>query len=158
MAWPLWEASFSSYGQYYLLEFTGQHVMQDIRLKLFDRMQSQSVRFFDRHPVGRLVTRATNDIENLNEMFKSVLITLFKDFFLLTGILVVLLCLNWRLALVSFALLPFIFGLTLLFSTMAREVFRELRSTVAKINAFLQERLTGMRVVQLFVREKFQMD
>lgn len=147
-----------SYGQYYLLEFTGQHVMQDIRLKLFDRMQSQSVRFFDRHPVGRLVTRATNDIENLNEMFKSVLITLFKDFFLLTGILVVLLCLNWRLALVSFALLPFIFGLTLLFSTMAREVFRELRSTVAKINAFLHERLTGMRVVQLFVREKFQMD
>jgi ATP-binding cassette subfamily B multidrug efflux pump len=147
-----------SYGQYYLLEFTGQHVMQDIRLKLFNRMQSQAVRFFDRNPVGRLVTRATNDIENLNEMFKSVLITLFKDLFLLTGILVVLLCLNWRLALVAFALLPFIFGLTLLFSTMAREIFRELRSTVAKINAFLQERITGMRVVQLFVREKFQMD
>ena len=147
-----------SYGQYYLLEFTGQHVMQDIRLKLFDRMQSQAVSFFDRNPVGRLVTRVTNDIENLNEMFKSVLMTLFKDLFLLAGILVVLLCLNWRLALVSFTLLPLIFGLTLLFSTMAREIFREIRATVAKINAFLQERITGMRVVQLFARENFQME
>lgn len=147
-----------SYGQYYLLEFMGQHIMQDIRLKLFDRMQSQAVRFFERNPIGRLVTRVTNDIENLNEMFKSVLVTLFKDLFLLTGILVVLLCLNWRLALVSFTLLPLIFGLTLLFSTMAREIFRELRKTVAKINAFLQERLSGMPIVQLFVREKMQMD
>jgi ABC-type multidrug transport system fused ATPase/permease subunit len=146
-----------SYGEYYLLEFTGQHVMQDIRLKLFRRMQSQAVRFFERHPLGRLVTRVTNDIENLNEMFRSVFITVFKDFFLLIGILAVLLYLNWRLALVSFILLPFIFGLTLLFSTLAREAFRELRATVAKINAFLQERITGMRVIQLFAREKFQM-
>ena len=147
-----------SYGEYYLLEFTGQHIMQDIRLKLFRRMQSQAVRFFERHPVGRLVTRVTNDIENLNEMFRSVFITVFKDFFLLIGILAVLLYLNWRLALVSFILLPFIFGLTLLFSTLAREAFRELRATVAKINTFLQERITGMRVIQLFAREKFQMD
>jgi ATP-binding cassette subfamily B multidrug efflux pump len=147
-----------NYAEYYLLEFTGQHMMQDIRLKLFLRMQSQAVRFFDRHPVGRLVTRVTNDIENLNEMFRSVFITVFKDFFLLIGILAVLLYLNWRLALVSFVLLPFIFGLTFLFSTMAREAFREIRATVAKINAFLQERITGMRVIQLFAREKFQMD
>jgi ABC-type multidrug transport system fused ATPase/permease subunit len=147
-----------SYAEYYLLEFTGQHIMQDIRSKLFQRMQLQAVRFFDRHPVGRLVTRATNDIENLNEMFRSVFITVFKDFFLLTGILAVLLYLNWRLALFSFLLLPFIFGLTFIFSTMAREAFRELRTTVAKINAFLQERITGMRIIQLFVREKFQMD
>ena len=146
------------YAEYYLLEFTGQHIMQDIRLSLFQRMQSQAIRFFDRHPVGRLVTRVTNDIENLNEMFKSVFVTLFKDFFLLTGILALLLYLNLRLALVSFILLPFIFGLTLLFSSMAREAFRELRATVAKINAFLQERFTGMRIIQLFVREKFQMD
>ena len=147
-----------SYGEYYLLEFTGQHMMQDIRLKLFRRIQSQAVRFFDRHPIGRLVTRVTNDIENLNEMFRSVFITVFKDFFLLIGILAVLIYLNWRLALVSFVLLPFIFGLTFLFSTLAREAFRELRATVAKINAFLQERITGMRVIQLFAREKFQMD
>jgi ATP-binding cassette subfamily B multidrug efflux pump len=146
------------YREYYLLEFTGQHIMQDIRLMLFQRIQSQAVRFFDHQPVGRLVTRVTNDIENLNEMFKSVIITVFKDFFILTGILAVLLYLNWRLALVCFVLIPFIFGLTFLFSTMAREAFRELRTAVAKLNAFLQERITGMRVIQLFVREKSQMD
>jgi ABC-type multidrug transport system fused ATPase/permease subunit len=147
-----------SYGEHYLLEFTGQNIMNDIRLKLFQTIQGQTIRFFDRHPVGGLVTRVTNDIENLNEMFKSVLVTLFKDMFLLTGILALLLYLNWRLALVSFTLLPFIFGLTFVFSSMAREAFRELRATVGKINAFLQERLSGMRVIQLFVREIFQME
>jgi ATP-binding cassette subfamily B multidrug efflux pump len=147
-----------SYAEHYLLEFTGQHIMQDIRLRLFRNMQSQSVRFFDRNPIGRLVTRVTNDIENLNEMFKSVVITVFKDVFVLAGILVILLYLNWRLALMCFILIPFIFGLTFLFSRMAREVFRELRATVARINSFLQERVTGMGVIQLFVRERFQMD
>jgi len=144
------------YGESYLLELIGQKIMQDIRLELFEKMQSQALSFFDRHPVGLLVTRVTNDIENLNEMFKSVMITVFKDIFILTGILVVLLYLNWKLALVCFALLPFIFGLTLLFSSMAREAFRELRAKVAKLNAFLQERITGMRIVQLFATEEFQ--
>ncbi len=144
------------YGESYLLELIGQKIMQDIRLELFEKMQSQALSFFDRHPVGLLVTRVTNDIENLNEMFKSVMITVFKDIFILIGILVVLLYLNWKLALVCFALLPFIFGLTLLFSSMAREAFRELRAKVAKLNAFLQERITGMRIVQLFATEEFQ--
>jgi ATP-binding cassette subfamily B multidrug efflux pump len=144
------------YGEYYALEFTGQNIMQDIRLQLFGRIQAQAVSFFDRHPVGRLVTRVTNDIENLNEMFKSVVITVFKDIFILVGILVVLLYLNWRLALVSFVILPFIFGLTLLFSHLAREAFRELRAKVAKMNAFIQERLAGMKIIQLFAREDFQ--
>jgi ABC-type multidrug transport system fused ATPase/permease subunit len=145
-----------SYGETYVLELIGQRIMQDIRLDLFERMQSQALSFFDRHPVGRLVTRVTNDVENLNEMFKSVMITVFKDIFILTGILAVLLYLNWKLALVCFALLPFIFGLTLLFSFMARQAFRELRAKVAKLNAFLQERITGMRIVQLFATEEFQ--
>jgi len=145
------------YIEYYILEFTGQRIMLDIRLSLFSRMQSQSLRFFDRHPVGRLVTRVTNDIENLNEMFKSVFITVFKDLFILTGILIILLYLNWRLALICFTLLPVIFCVTFIFSSMAREAFRQLRATVAKINAFLQERISGMQVIQLFVREKFQM-
>jgi ABC-type multidrug transport system fused ATPase/permease subunit len=145
-----------SYGETYVLELIGQKIMQDIRLDLFERMQSQALSFFDRHPVGRLVTRVTNDVENLNEMFKSVTITVFKDIFILTGILAVLLYLNWKLAMVCFALLPFIFGLTLLFSYMAREAFRELRAKVAKLNAFLQERITGMRIVQLFATEEFQ--
>jgi len=144
------------YGESYLLELIGQKIMQDIRLELFEKIQSQALSFFDRHPVGRLVTRVTNDVENLNEMFKSVMITVFKDIFILTGILAVLLYLNWKLALVCFALLPFIFGLTLLFSSMAREAFRELRAKVAKLNAFLQERITGMRIVQLFATEDFQ--
>jgi ABC-type multidrug transport system fused ATPase/permease subunit len=144
------------YGEYYALEFTGQNIMQDIRLQLFGRIQSQAVSFFDRHPVGRLVTRVTNDVENLNEMFKSVVITVFKDIFILVGILAVLLYLNWRLALVSFVILPFIFGLTLLFSRLAREAFRELRAKVAKMNAFIQERLAGMKIIQLFAREDFQ--
>lgn len=147
-----------SYLEYVLLEYVGQHVMQDIRVQLFKTMTGQAVRFFDRHPLGRLVTRMTNDIDNLNEMFKSVVITVFKDLFLLTGILIVLLSLNWRLALVAFIFLPFIFGITLLFSRLAREAFRELRATVAKINAFLQERISGMRVIQLFVQERRQME
>ena len=145
-----------SYGETYILELIGQKIMQDIRLDLFERMQSQALSFFDRHPVGRLVTRVTNDVENLNEMFKSVTITVFKDIFILTGILAVLLYLNWKLAVVCFALLPFIFGLTLLFSSLARQAFRELRAKVAKLNAFLQERITGMRIVQLFATEGFQ--
>jgi ATP-binding cassette, subfamily B, multidrug efflux pump len=144
------------YGENYLLELIGQRITQDIRLDLFRRMQSQGLRFFDRHPVGRLVTRVTNDIENLNEMFKSVTVTVLKDFFILTGILVILLYLNWRLALVSFALIPLIFGVALLFSSMARDAFRELRAKVAKMNAFLQERIAGMRIIQLFGTEKFQ--
>jgi len=147
-----------SYFEFYLLEFTGQHIMQDIRLTLFQKMQSHAVKFFNHNPLGRLVTRVTNDIENLNEMFKSVFVTVFKDIFLLTGILIILLLLNWRLALVCFTLIPVIFGLTFLFSTIAREAFRQLRASVAKINSFLQERISGMRVIQLFVRETFQME
>ena len=144
------------YGEYYLLEFTGQRIMLDIRMALFKRMQSQAVRFFDKHPVGRLVTRVSNDIENLNEMFKSVLITVFKDLFILLGILIVMVSINYKLALICIALLPVIFGITILFSTMAREAFRELRATVAKINTFLQERIRGMKVIQLFIREQSQ--
>jgi len=149
---------FLNYWEYYLLEKSGQHIMQDIRMELFSRIQGQAIRFFDRNPVGKLVTRVTNDIENLNEMFKSVLITVFKDIFLLSGIIVVLVHLNWRLALISFILMPFVFGLALFFSRQAREVFREIRANLATINAFLQERLSGIRIIQLFVREKAQLE
>lgn len=146
------------YVEHYLLEFSGQHMMQAIRKDLFQKIQSQGLRFFDRNPVGRLVTRATNDVENLNEMFRSVSVTIFKDVFLLAGIVVVLVVMNWRLALLSFLLLPAIFAVTFVFSAMARDAFRQLRATVATINAFLQERITGMRVIQLFAREAHQME
>ena len=145
------------YGERYLLERIGQKIMQDIRIDLYERIQAQSVSFFDKHPVGRLVNRVTNDIENLNEMFKSVMVTIFKDIFILTGIVAILLYLNWRLALVYFTLLPIVFGLTLLFSSLARDAFRELREKVSKINAFLQESVSGMRIIQLFTRERYEM-
>ena len=145
------------YVEHYVLEYIGQNIMLDIRLRLFKRITAQSIRFHDHNPVGRLVTRVTNDIENLNEFFKSSLITFFKDIFLLVGILAILLTLNWRLALVSFMVLPFIFGLTLFFSRLAREAFRELREKVSKMNTFMQERFSGMKIVQLFAREESQM-
>lgn len=145
------------YMQLMLLEKTVQLIMNNIRLRLLERMLARAMSFFDRHPLGRLVTRATNDVENLNELFKSVLVTVFKDVFLLTGIVIILLVLNWKLALISFALVPVIFVLTLLFSSMAREVFREIRRKVAKLNSFLAERISGMRIIQLFVRETEQM-
>jgi ATP-binding cassette, subfamily B, multidrug efflux pump len=144
------------YAEYYLLESTGQRIMFDIRCELFSKMQAQSLRFFDRNPVGMLVTRVTNDIENLNEMFKSVLVTVFKDLFLLLGIMAVVVYLDPRLAMWIFVCIPVVFVLTLLFSSLAREAFRELRSSVAALNAFVQERVSGMHVVQLFVTEVFQ--
>jgi ATP-binding cassette, subfamily B, multidrug efflux pump len=145
------------YWESYLLEYIGQNIMQDIRNALFRRIQSRATGFFEENPVGRLVTRATNDIENLNEMFKSVLVTVFKDIFILAGILMILLYINWRLALVSFIIIPFIFLFTFLFSSLMREAFRELREKVSKLNVFQQERFSGMRVIQLFAGEDFQM-
>ncbi|MFP4474681.1 MAG: ABC transporter ATP-binding protein [Desulfatibacillaceae bacterium] len=142
------------YGQYNLLEWSGQNIMADIRNRLFSHMQGQSLFFFDRNPVGRLVTRATNDVENLNEMFKSVIITVFKDVFLLVGIMAVMLYLDWRLALICFALIPPVIGFTILLSGKAREAFRDLRASISKINSYLQERLAGMRVIQLFATER----
>ena len=149
--------SFSlGYMETYLLEWTGQRIMYDIRVKLSRRMLFQGIRFFDHNPIGRLLTRVTNDIENLNEMFKSVAVTVFKDFIILLGIVIVLLYMDWRLALLSLCFVPIIFGLALLFSRMAREAFRELRSKISKMNGFLQERITGMRSVQLFATESYQ--
>jgi len=143
--------------EYYLLEYIGQNIMQDVRVSLFKKIQGRALSFFERHPVGRLVTRVTNDIENLNEMFKSVLVTLFKDIFILTGILLILLYLNWQLALVSFIILPIIFLFTLVVSKFMREAFRTLREKVSKLNSFQQERFAGMRIIQLLAREKYQM-
>ncbi len=146
-----------NYGEYYILALIGQRTMQDIRNQLFRNIQSNSLSFFDRNPVGRLVTRVTNDIQNLDEMFRSVAITVFKDVFILLGILSILLYLNWRLSLLCFALIPFISAFTIILSRMARDAFRALREAVARINAFLQERISGMQVIQLFCRESIQM-
>jgi ABC-type multidrug transport system fused ATPase/permease subunit len=144
---------FLEYWEFNLLERAGQYIMADIRTKLFEHILSQPAAFFDRHPVGRLVTRVTNDIENLNEMFKSVIVTVFKDIFILLGIIVILFSLDFTLACVCFALLPAVFAAALVFGQMARDVFHELRAAVARINIFCQERFAGMRAIQLFAVE-----
>jgi ATP-binding cassette subfamily B multidrug efflux pump len=139
--------------QVYAMEVAGQRMMHDLRLKVFSHLQNLSVSFFDKNPVGRLVTRLTNDIQNVHEMFTSVLVNLFKDILLLVGILILLLYLDRELALVSFSVLPLIFLTTLFFSRKARDAFREIRLRIAQMNAFLQENFSGIKVIQLFRRE-----
>jgi ABC-type multidrug transport system fused ATPase/permease subunit len=139
--------------QVYAMEMAGQRMMHDLRMKLFSHLQTLPVSFFDQTPIGRLVTRLTNDVQNVHEMFTSILINLFKDILLLIGIVVILLHLNQVLALASFSVLPLIFVTTLFFSRRARDVFREIRSKIAQMNAFLQENFSGIKVVQLFRRE-----
>jgi ABC-type multidrug transport system fused ATPase/permease subunit len=140
--------------QVYAMELAGQKMMHDLRMKLFSHLQSLSVSFFDKNPVGRLVTRLTNDIQNVHEMFTSVLLYLFKDILLLIGIIVLLLHFNREFALVSFSLIPLIFVTTLFFSHRARDAFREIRLKIAQMNAFLQENFSGIKVVQIFRREE----
>ncbi len=142
------------FGQVFILQMTGQRVMLDMRRQIFGHLQKLHVGFYDKHPVGRLVTRVTSDVDAVNELFTSGVVTVFGDLFTLLGIMGVMLSLNWRLALVTFAVLPLFFLVTDWFRRGARESFREVRKWVARINAFLQENLTGMAVVQLFRREE----
>lgn len=142
--------------QVYTMEMAGQRMMHDLRLHVFSHLQTLPTSFFDKTPVGRLVTRLTNDIQNVHEMFTSVLVYLFKDFILLFGIISLLLYLHLELALLSFVVLPLIFFTTFLFSHRAREAFREIRFKIAQMNAFLQENLSGIQVIQLFRRQEEQ--
>lgn len=142
-----------NFGQVYLMQYAGQKVMYDLRMAIFSHLQRLSVSFFDKNPVGRLVTRVANDVEVINEMFTGILIYLFKDVFLLLGICAVLVRLNPDLALVSFTVIPFIVYTTLLFRAKARDAFRQVRLKLARINASLNENIAGMRVVQIFNRE-----
>jgi ATP-binding cassette subfamily B protein len=139
--------------QLYILQMTGQRVVYDLRRQIFAHLQGLHVAYFDRHPAGRLITRVTSDVDALNEMFTSGVVTVFGDVFTLLGIMGVMLTLNWRLALVTFAVLPFFFLVTDWFRRGARQSFRDVRGWVARINAFLQEHLSGIAVVQLFARE-----
>ncbi|MFH2220438.1 MAG: ABC transporter ATP-binding protein [Pseudomonadota bacterium] len=139
--------------QVMIMEYTGQMIMHDLRVRLFSHIQNLSVAFFTQNPVGRLVTRVTNDIQNMHELFTSVVAFVFKDLFLLTGIAVVLLGIDWKLALVSFSVLPFVLLASFRFSGQAREVFRVLRIKLAEINTRFSETIGGMKVVQLFLQE-----
>jgi ATP-binding cassette subfamily B multidrug efflux pump len=140
--------------QVIILEYTGQHVMHNLRQDLFRHLLRLDLSFFDHSPVGRLVTRLTNDIQNMHEMFTSVIVTVFNDFVRLFGIAVLLFFMNWKLALVMLLLLPVIIGNTTLFSKLARNAFRDIRVQVARLNAYLQEILSGMDIVQLFGQQK----
>ncbi len=141
---------FVLYAQGYLMQMLGQHVMFDLRRQIFAQLQRLPVSYLDRHPVGRLVTRATGDVAVLNELFSSGLVAIFGDVGLLVGIAAVLFVLNWKLALVSFGVLPLLLALTVWFKSRARHSYRSVRVKIARIGAFLHEHVAGMSVVQLF--------
>ncbi|OIP46958.1 MAG: ABC transporter ATP-binding protein [Desulfobacterales bacterium CG2_30_60_27] len=141
--------------QVVLLEWTGQRVMHRMRQQLFTHMLDLNLSFYNRNPVGKLVTRLTNDIQNMHEMFTSVIVTLFNDLIRLTGILAILFWMNWQLALGMCLLVPAILGNTLWFSRLARDAFRRIRTGLARINSFLQEALSGVALIQLFNREPY---
>ena len=140
--------------QTFAMQLVGQKVMYDLRKQVFEHLQRLQMGFFDRNPVGRLVTRVTTDIDVLNDMFASGVVAVFGDFFTLLSIMVVMLKLDWRLALLTFAVLPLIILATGLFRKAVRESYRRIRLAIARINAYLQEHITGMSVLQLFNREE----
>ncbi|HYR07592.1 MAG TPA: ABC transporter ATP-binding protein [Longimicrobium sp.] len=144
----------AEYAHTLLTAWLGQRVMLDLRDEIFAHLQGLSLRFFDRNPVGRLMTRVTNDVEQLNEAFSSGLVTIFGDVFTLLFILGMMVQLDWRLALVTFTVLPFVAITTFLFRGLIRRAYRDIRVRLARINAFTQEHVSGIRVVQLFGREK----
>lgn len=141
------------YAQAYLTAWMGQRVMSDLRMQVFSHLQRLSIAYFDRHPVGRLMTRATSDVETLNELFSSGVVTVFGDLFTLVAITAMLLATDWRLALVAFAVMPLMLLAAVTFRRHVRSSFRDIRTRVARLNAFLQEHLAGVRVIQLFGRE-----
>jgi ATP-binding cassette, subfamily B, multidrug efflux pump len=142
-----------SYGETILTALLGQRVMRDLRQELFDHVQRLSIAFYDRTPVGRLVTRVTSDVESLNELFTAGVVAGMGDVFTLLAIAVMMIVIDWRLALAAFAVIPLVYLTSHLFQTRVRVAYREIRLRLARINAYLQERITGIRVVQLFGRE-----
>ncbi len=140
--------------QTYLMQWTGQKVMFDLRRQIFRHLQEMHVAFFDKNPVGRLVTRVTTDVDALNEMFTAGVVSIFEDVFVLAGILGIMIEINWKLALITFAVLPLIIYATKIFRDKVRDSYRRIRTAIARINSYLQEAVSGMLVLQLFNREK----
>ncbi|MGD2046215.1 MAG: ABC transporter ATP-binding protein [Gemmatimonadota bacterium] len=142
------------YVQAVLTTWLGQSVMYDLRSEIFEKLQRVDLRFYDKNPIGRLMTRITNDVETLNELFSSGVVTVFGDVFTLVFIVVAMLSMSWQLALVTFSVLPFVFFTAFLFRARIRKAYRDVRVRLARVNAFLHEHITGVRVVQLFNRER----
>jgi ATP-binding cassette subfamily B protein len=144
----------AEYLQTWTLQLTGQRIMFDLRMTIYRHLQRLDLAYYDRNPVGRLMTRVTSDVDALNDLFTSGVVTIFGDVFTLVGIMGVMVWMNWRLALVAFAVLPLIALVTQWFRRHVRESYRRVRGLIARINAFLQENITGMATVQLFRREE----
>lgn len=142
------------YAQSYITQYLGQKLMYDLRSQIFDHLQKLSLSFFDKNPVGRLMTRVTSDVQALNEMFTQGVVSIFGDLFLLTGIIIVMLSMNLELALWTFAVIPLLFILTAIFKRKVRGAFRNVRKWLAQINTYLQENITGMSIVQVFNRQE----
>ncbi|HTD22378.1 MAG TPA: ABC transporter ATP-binding protein [Terriglobales bacterium] len=145
---------FLEFAQTYYMQWTGQKVMFDLRSQIFRHLQGMHVGFFDKNPVGRLVTRVTTDVDALNEMFTAGVVSIIEDVFVLVGIVAVMLTMKWWLALITLAVLPLILIVTTLFRRSVRESYRRIRTAIARINAFMQEHVSGIMVLQLFNREK----
>ncbi|MBU5437467.1 ABC transporter ATP-binding protein/permease [Tissierella sp. MSJ-40] len=143
-----------NYLQVIILNYTGQKIVFNIRQEIFSHIQSLSIAYFDKNPVGRLVTRVTNDTETLNEMYTGVLVNLFKDIFILVGIMVVMIKMNLKLALISFTLIPLIILASIVFRKQIRSVYRLGRIQLARINSTLNENITGMKTIQIFKKEE----
>lgn len=141
------------YVQALITTWLGQSVMYDLRKEIFEKLQRLDLRFYDKNPIGRLMTRITNDVETLNTLFSSGVVSVFGDVFTLVFIVGAMLSMNWQLALVSFAVLPLVFLTAFIFRAKVREAYRDIRVRIARVNAFLHEHITGVRVVQLFNRE-----
>src|SRR5882724_6075846 len=146
------------YLQTYYMQWAGQMVMFDLRKQIFRHLQHMHIGFYDKNPVGRLVTRVTSDVDALNEMFTSGVVSIFEDVFVLAGITAIMLCMNWKLALITLAVLPLIAIATKIFRDKVRDSYRRIRTAIARINAHLQEHVSGMVVLQLFNREEKAFD
>ena len=145
---------FLEYLQVYFMQWTGQMVMFDMRRQIFGHLQRMHIGFYDKNPVGRLVTRVTTDVDAVNEMFTSGVVSIFEDVFVLAGIVAIMLSMDWKLALLTFSVLPLIFWATMVFRVKVRDSYRRIRTAIARINSYLQEAVSGMMVLQLFNREK----
>jgi len=157
IAWQFLAVLLASFGLEYLqtwmMQLTGQRIMYDLRMEIYGHLQRLDLRFYDRNPVGRLMTRVTSDVDVLNDLFTAGVVAIFGDVFTLVGIMIVMLGMNWKLALGSFVVLPLIVLVTQWFRRNVRESYRVVRALIARINAYLQENLTGISTVQLFRRE-----
>jgi len=148
---------FQAFVQYFLTYFTqlmGQKIIYDLRVKLFSHVQKLALKYFDKTPIGRLVTRVTNDVESLNELFSSGIVMIFSDVFIIIWILVFMLFMSWQLTLVSLSVLPILFYATFLFRKKVREAYRDVRFQLARLNSYMQEHVYGMNIIQIFSKEK----